>query len=202
MRAANAELIRQDAVLKKSEARFRQMAENIQEIFWMMNPVTKEATYVSPAFEQICETPLEALYSNPTSYRELIHPEDRQRVLAGLEKLERTNRFEEEFRIVCPSGTVKWMRAIGFHVTDSAGAIQTFVGTVQEITARKEMEAVLRESEDRYRDLVEHSTDLICTYNLEGQLLSVNELPARLLGYSREFLLPEARVQFDESLAS
>ncbi len=68
---------------------------------------------------------------------------------------------------------------------------------------------MLRESEDRYRDLVEHSTDLICTYNPEGQLLSVNELPAKLLGYSREellkkpmreFLLPEARAQFDESL--
>ncbi len=211
MRAANEELIRQDAVLKKSEERFRQMAENIQEIFWMMNPVTKEATYVSPAFEQICETPLDALYSSPTSYRELIHPEDRQRVLAGLEKLEKTNRLEEEFRIVCPSATVKWLRAIGFHVKDSAGAIQSFVGTVQEITARKEMEVVLRESEDRYRDLVEHSTDLICTYNLEGQLLSVNELPAKLLGYSgeellkkpmREFLLPEARAQFDESLVS
>ncbi len=209
MRAANEELIRQDAVLKKSEERFRQMAENIQEIFWMMNPVTKEATYVSPAFEQICETPLETLHLNPTSYRELIHPEDRQRVLAGLEKLEGSNRLEEEFRIVCPSGAVKWLRAIGFHVKDSAGVIQSFVGTVQEITARKEMEAVLRESEDRYRDLVEHSTDLICTYNLEGQLLSVNELPAKLLGYSREellekpmreFLLPEARAQFDESL--
>jgi len=97
MRAANEQLIRQDAVLKKSEERFRQMAENIQEIFWMMNPVTKEATYVSPAFEQICEAPLEALYSNPTSYRELIHPEDRQRVLEGLEKLERSNRLERNF---------------------------------------------------------------------------------------------------------
>jgi PAS domain S-box-containing protein len=70
-------------------------------------------------------------------------------------------------------------------------------------------EQLLRESEDRYRDLVEHSTDLICTHNLQGRLLSVNELPAKLLGYSREelldkpmrdFLLPEARAQFDESL--
>jgi PAS domain S-box-containing protein len=80
---------------------------------------------------------------------------------------------------------------------------------IQEITARKKMDVVLRESEDRYRDLVEHSTDLICTYSLEGRLLSVNELPAKLLGYSqeellkmpmRDFLLPEARAQFDESL--
>jgi len=81
----------------------------------------------------------------------------------------------------------------------------------REITARKELEAVLRESEDRYRDLVEHSTDLICTYNLQGRLLSVNELPVRLLGYSRQelldkpmrdFLPPEARAQFDESLVT
>jgi len=208
-RAANDQLRRQAATLKESEERFQQMAENIQEIFWMMNPETKEATYVSPAFEQICELPLDSLYSNPTSYRELIHPEDRQRVLAELEKLESTNRFDEEFRIVCPSGTVKWLRSIGFIVKDSVGKVLTFVGTAQEITARKEMEVVLRESEDRYRDLVEHSTDLICTHNLEGRLLSVNELPVKLLGYSqeellnkpmRDFLLPEARAQFDESL--
>lgn len=209
MKTANEELLRQESTLKKTEERFRQMAENIQEIFWTMDPETKEVTYVSPAFEQICELPLDSIYSNPTSYRELIHPEDRQRVLTALEKLENTNRFEEEFRIVCPGGAMKWLRAIGFNARDSAGVIQTIVGTVQEITARKEMEAVLRKSEDRYRDLVEHSTDLICTYNLEGRLLSVNELPAKLLGYSREellqkpmreFLLPEARPQFDESL--
>ena len=209
LREANETLERQDASLKAGEERFRQMAENIQEIFWMINPESKEAIYVSPAFEQICESSLESLYSSPTCYRELIHPEDRKRVLAGLENLTSTNHFEEEFRIVCPSGTVKWVRAIGFTSKDSAGKLMALVGTVQEITARKEMEFILRESEDRYRDLVEHSTDLICTHDLQGRLLSVNELPIRLLGYSldellqkpmRDFLLPEARAQFDESL--
>lgn len=209
MRAANEELHRHAAALKKTEERFRQMADNIQEIFWILDPQTKEVSYASPAFEQICELPLDSLYANPTSYRELIHPQDRPRVLAELDKLEARNRLDEEFRIVCPSGTVKWIRAIGFTAKDSAGNVTTLVGTAQEITARKEMEIVLRESEDRYRDLVEHSTDLICTHNLEGRLLSVNELPVRLLGYSREellnmpmrdFLLPEARAQFDQSL--
>jgi PAS domain S-box-containing protein len=195
--------------LKKTEERFRQMADNIQEIFWILDPQTKEVSYVSPAFEQICELPLDSLYSNPTSYRELIHLEDRPRVLAELEKLDSTNRFDEEFRIVCSGGIVKWIRAIGFTAKDAAGNVTTLVGTAQEITARKEMEIVLRESEDRYRNLVEHSTDLICTHNLQGRLLSVNELPAKLLGYSRaellnkpmrDFLLPEARAQFDQSL--
>jgi PAS domain S-box-containing protein len=180
-----------------------------KEIFWILDPQTKEVSHVSRAFEQICELPLDSLYSNPTSYRELIHPQDRPRVVAELEKLENTNRFDEEFRIICPSGTVKWIRAIGFTAKDPAGNVTTLVGTAQEITARKEIEIVLRESEDLYRDLVEHSTDLIFTHNLEGRLLSVNELPAKLLGYSREellnkpmrdFLLPEARAQFDQSL--
>lgn len=209
MRFANEELKRQAASLKASEEKFRQMAEYIQEIFWTMNPQTKEATYVSPAFEQICEMPLEELRRNPTSYRELIHPEDRERVLGELEKLGHTNRFDEEFRIVCPSGAVKWLRSIGFQAKDSSGAVQAFVGTAQEITAKKEMEMALRESEDLFRDLVEHSADLICTHSLDGRLLSVNELPVKLLGYSREemlnrpmrdFLLPEAREQFDETL--
>src|SRR5260370_12886537 len=209
MRTANEELNRQAAMLKKTEERFRQMADNIQEIFWILEPQTKEVSYVSPAFEQICELPLDSLDSNPTSYRELIHPQDRQRVLAELEKLESTNRFDEECRIVCPSGKLKCIRAIGFTAKDPAGRVRTLVGTAQEITARKEMEVVLRESEDRYRDLVENSTDLICTHDLTGRLLSVNELPTKLLGYSREdvlnkpmrdFLLPEARAQFDQSL--
>ncbi len=211
LRTANEKLRLQAGSLKASEERFRQMADNIQEIFWMMNPATKEVNYVSPAFEKICELPLESLYSNPTSYRELIHPQDRQRVLEELEKLESTNRFDEEFRIVCPSGRVKWLRGIGFTAQDSTGAVRTLVGTAQEITNRKEMEVFLRESEDRYRDLVENSTDLICTYNLQGNLLSVNEQPVKLLGYSREellatpmrnLLLPEARAQFDESLVN
>ena len=209
MRAANEELRRQQAVLKESEQRFRQMADNIQEIFWIVDPETKQATYVSPAFEQICELPLDAIGRAPFCYRELIHPGDRARVLRALDALATDGRFDEEFRIICPSGRVKWMHAIGFTAKDQAGNVAKLVGTAQEITVRKEMEFVLRESEDRYRDLVEHSHDLICTHTLDGRLLSVNELPARLLGYTRaellnkpmrDFLLPEYRALFDEGL--
>jgi PAS domain S-box-containing protein len=209
MRATIEELRQQKAILKKSEERFRQMAENINEIFWTMDPQTKAATYVSPAFEQICELSLDSIYASPNSYIELIHAADRPRILAGLEKLAITNRLDEEFRIVCPSGAMKWLRIIGFVAKDSTGNVTTLLGTAQEITARKEIEIQMRENEDRYRDLVENSTDLICTYNLQGKLLSLNELPATLLGYSRQELLnmplrnivvPEGRAQFDESL--
>src|SRR5882762_9178032 len=80
----------------------------------------------------------------------------------------------------------------------------------RERLARRTAENALRDSEDRYRDLVEHSHDLICTHDLEGRLLSVNQTAARILGYDpetllgrniREALLPEYPAQFDTYIA-
>jgi PAS domain S-box-containing protein len=76
---------------------------------------------------------------------------------------------------------------------------------------KREAEEALRESEDRYRDLVEHSHNLICTHNLHGQILSVNQGAAQLLGYEpsallkkniRDILAPEVRDEFDAYLAT
>ena len=65
MKATIEQLKLQKAILKESEERFQRMAENIQEIFWTLDPETKDATYVSPAFEQICERPLNSFNPNP-----------------------------------------------------------------------------------------------------------------------------------------
>jgi len=79
----------------------------------------------------------------------------------------------------------------------------------RDVSERKKAEDELRESDNRYRDLVEHSEDLVCTHDLEGNLLTVNPAPARILGYSveellkipmRELIIPEGREQFDAYL--
>jgi PAS domain S-box-containing protein len=84
---------------------------------------------------------------------------------------------------------------------------RSYVVTVtRDISERKRTEAALLESEDRYRDLIEHSEDLVCTHNLEGRLLSANPAAARVLGYEvgellqipmRELIAPESREQFE-----
>jgi two-component system cell cycle sensor histidine kinase/response regulator CckA len=210
MAAINEKLRHHTDGLRISEERFRLMAENVQEIFWVLDPETLEATYVSPAFERICERPLDSIRLNPSSYRDIIHPDDAERVLDKLRTLAVTNRMEEEFRILCPDGKTKWVFANGSPARNAEGRIVALVGTTLDVTPRMIIEQVLRENEDRYRDLVEHSRDLICTHDLQGNLLSINELPAKILGYSREeilskslreFIPPEFQSDFDQYLS-
>jgi PAS domain S-box-containing protein len=112
-----------------------------------------------------------------------------------------------EWRHLKKDGTVINVE-ITSHRLNFAGREAEFV-LVQDITERKKAETALRISEDRYRDLVDNSHELICTHDLEGRVLSVNPWAARVLGYPRESLigmnirdglLPPYREQFDEYL--
>jgi len=102
--------------------------------------LAKRAIYVNEAYEMITGQSCQSLMDNPTSYEELIHPEDRARVLAKLEQATRTCQFDERFRILCTHGEVRWVKVHGFPVRDRSGKILRLVGTAQEITAQKEAE--------------------------------------------------------------
>jgi PAS domain S-box-containing protein len=96
-------------------------------------------------------------------------------------------------------------------VRDEYDQISHFIAIKQDITQRKQAEEVLRESEGRYRDLVENSLELITTHDLDGRILSANRAAAEVLGYDRkdhigktnlrQLLAPEVRDQFDEYLS-
>lgn len=129
-----------EASLLESEKRFRQMADNIQEIFWMLDAETRKTLYVNPAFETITGRSRTTLKANPLSYEEIIHPEDRVRVLFQLEQATRNGDFDERFRIVVPNGEVRWVWARGFPVRDGSDRIRRLVGTALDITTQKHAE--------------------------------------------------------------
>jgi PAS domain S-box-containing protein len=128
------------SVLQTAAHEFQQMAGNIQEIFWMIDAGSKKALYVNQAYEDITGRSCQSLMESPSSYEDIIHPEDRVHVLGKLEEAARNGQFNERFRIVRPGGDVRWVWARGFPVRDSEGKIRRLVGTVLEITAQKEAE--------------------------------------------------------------
>jgi PAS domain S-box-containing protein len=133
-------LIRALQEYRASQNHFRQMASNIREIFWTIDAKTRRALYVNEAYETITGRSRQSLMESPTSYEELIYPEDRAHVLAKLEEATHTGQFDERFRIVCAHGELRWVKVHGFPVRDRSGNILRLVGTAQEITAQKHAE--------------------------------------------------------------
>lgn len=119
---------------------FREMAEHIQEIFWILDPRTKKATFVNPAYETITGRSCQSLIDEPSSYEQAIHPEDRSRVLAKLAAAAQSGHFDERFRIVRPDGAIRWVWVHGFPRKDAHGTIIRLGGTTVDITAQKKAE--------------------------------------------------------------
>jgi PAS domain S-box-containing protein len=133
-------LVRALREYRASQNQFRQMASNIREISWTIDARTRRAIYVNEAYETITGRSCQSLMENPTSYEDLIHPEDRKHVLAKLEEATQSGQFDERFRILCAHGEVRWVKVHGFPVRDRSGKILRLVGTAQEITAQKQAE--------------------------------------------------------------
>ena len=134
-------LLRAHTESVENERRFQQMADNIQEIFWMIDADSMKVLFVNQAYETITGRSCRNLQECPSSYEEAIHPEDRPHVLRKLNEATRSGHFEEKFRIVLPDQSLRWVSVRGFPVRDSDGRICRLVGTAQDITAQKQAEA-------------------------------------------------------------
>jgi len=120
--------------LRVSESRFRQMAEHIQDVFFLCEADGSRMLYVSQAYEEIWLRRCESLYANPQSWSDAIHPDDRP---AAQEKAMSGGKFKQEFRIVRPDGSIRWIESKGYPVHDDAGRIVRIAGIAKDITAHK-----------------------------------------------------------------
>ncbi|WP_395735315.1 PAS domain S-box protein [Prosthecobacter sp.] len=133
--------------LRESEKRFRQFAETIEEVFWMTDPSGVEMIYVSPAYEKIWHRTCASLYANPLSWLEAVHPDDRERLAAATAVKRTSGEYDERYRILRPDGTLRWIHDRAFPVRDSHGSVLRIVGTAEDITESKQVEAQLLRSQ-------------------------------------------------------
>lgn len=170
-----------ERALRESEERFRQLAENISEsVFWMANPRAAQFLYVSPAYEHIWGRSCESLYVNFTEWLEAIHPEERHRIQTNFFEQALAGRYDEEYRIVRPDGSVRWIRDRGFPIRDASGYPYRVVGIAEDITDRKLAERKIREQ----AALIGIATDAIFVCTLENRVLFWNQGAERLYGWS------------------
>lgn len=150
-RSAELELEASQSRLRESEHRFRQLAENIREVFFLVASDNSHVLYISPAYESIWGRTCESLYEDPRSWMTPIHPDDAPRVRAALEARAVTGQYEIEFRVRRPDGTERWISSRGFPIRDQDGRIYRIAGVAEDVTQRVTLANVLRQSESALR---------------------------------------------------
>lgn len=134
-----------EAALRASEERFRELAENINEVFWITDPAKQRMLYISPAYERIWGRTCASLYERPQGWLEAIHPDDRMRVRAAMLTKQAESRYDEEYRIIRSDGTERRIRDRAFAVRDPSGVVLRIVGVAEDVTeSRKLQEQFLR----------------------------------------------------------
>jgi two-component system cell cycle sensor histidine kinase/response regulator CckA len=177
---------REEERLRESEARFRQLADNIQEVFWMLDLERRQIIYVSPAYESIWGRSCEGLYANPGDWTEAIAVEDRARVLEAAAH-EADGTYDVEYRIVRPDGSTRWVHDRAFPVRDAEGRVFRLAGIAEDVTDRKRGVEALRHSEEKFATAFRSSPDGLALARLpDGRLLDVNDAFLRISGYTRE----------------
>ena len=127
-----------DQALKTSEQNFRQLAENIPEVFFIQNSDHSKIIYISSAYEKIWGRSCQSLYEEPDSWIESVYPDDLPWLLENFKNQLKTEiPFTGEYRILRPDGELRWIFVRSFFIRDATDKIERTVGIAEDITKRK-----------------------------------------------------------------
>ncbi len=161
--------IKSEEALRESENRFRQLADTIQDAFWLIDWETQSYLFTSPAFKKIWGQQPKDNKFDLTHWAKAIHPNDRQRVIDATYNIIENNGMMEEFRVVDQDGSIRWVRDRAFPVYNTKGIAYRVAGIAQDITAAKLAEQALRESETRFKELFQNMSNGVAVYEaLDG----------------------------------
>ncbi len=141
---------------------FRQLTENITEVFWVSDPARSRFHYLSPGFERIWMQPCKDAYVDADGWLGGVHVEDRERVANAVKACQVSGGYDEEYRVVRRNGTVRWVHDRGFPVRDDKQQLYRLAGITEDITERR------RQEELRIR--------------LEGQILEISDREQARIG--------------------
>lgn len=179
-----------EAALRASEEKFRQVAENFDHLLFIRSPDNETMLYVNSAAERLTGIPRTQLFADPQSFAQNIHPDD----LAYVRQQQSPSYLAEgradlEYRFIRPDGQTRWFRVRTFPIKNEQGEIISQVGTIEDITERKQAELALQESEAKYRRLVETMRGGLVMFDANHKMTYVNDRFCELIDRRREELI-------------
>ncbi|MFN8383620.1 MAG: PAS domain S-box protein [Anaerolineales bacterium] len=183
--------------LRESEERFRQLVNNIEEVFWIFDLIEKRDVYISPAVEKIWMLPAESFYEHPTQFMDSILSEDRPIVLGALAQQARGLKTDIQYRIARPDGSIRWVWDRAFPVFDEKDKLIRATGILADITETKKAEMDLLELNQNLeqrvnertaevQDLYQNAPAGYHSIDRNGIFVRINQTELDWLGYTRE----------------
>lgn len=142
-----------ELALQESENQFRQLAENIEQVFWMVDLTEQRFIYISPAYESTWGRSVQSAYDSPLDWLKAVHPDDYQHVIEASRQQIR-GEYDEEYRIIRPDGEIRWIHDRAFPVHNDKGNVYRIAGIAEDITERKRAKEALKKRERYLKALV------------------------------------------------
>jgi PAS domain S-box-containing protein len=179
--------------LQETEARYRTLVEQIPAVTYVQEPIDsdtpKAVTYMSPQYEAMLGYPAETEILDEEHWLRVLHPDDRERVLAEELRTDETGEpYRIEYRQIASDGRVVWVRDEATLVRDEEGNSLYWLGVQYDITEQKRAEEEFRRSEERFRATFEQAAVGIVQVGLGGEWLRFNDKFCDIVGYDREEL--------------
>ena len=160
--------------LQESEDLFRQVTDNINEVFWMTDPKKNKMLFINKAYETIWGRTSQSLLDQPLSFIENIYPDDRTSVIAAFPK-QKEGTYDIEYRIVRPDGELRWIHDKAFPIKNDTGEIYRVIGVAQDITENKQLIENLKEEQEKTEYLLENILPKSIIVELKkAKLISIN----------------------------
>ncbi|SHN41963.1 PAS domain S-box-containing protein [Duganella sacchari] len=147
-------LQRTQMALRNSEERFRQLTDNIEDVFWMFDLEGGALLYVSKAYDQMWGRSTAQLQQSPDDWLAAIHAEDRAAVGAHWQAVRRGEHYDQEYRLLLAGGAERWVRDRAFPVRDAADIPYRIARITSDITHRKQMERLLHAADENKNDFL------------------------------------------------
>lgn len=155
-----------EEALRESESRFRQLADTIQDAFWLVDWRTKKILFLSPAYEKIWGMTPGSNIFDINEWTKNVHPDDKDKLINATNNIVENKGMVEEFRVIDSDGSIRWIRDRAFIVKDDKQNVYRIAGIAQDITSSKLAEQALRESELRFKELFQNMSSGVTVYDV------------------------------------